>query len=63
MQLTPEQVAKFQAIYKAKFGYEINSEQAYEQGIKLIRLVQIIYKPMTQSELALIIKRQNRLNN
>jgi hypothetical protein len=50
MQLTPEQVAKFQAIYKAKFGREISNEQAYEQGVKLVRLMEIVYRPMTRAE-------------
>jgi uncharacterized tellurite resistance protein B-like protein len=50
MQITPEQVGKFQAIYKAKFGREISRELAYEQGVKLIRLMEIIYKPMTLTD-------------
>jgi len=50
MQLTPELVAKFQAIYKAKFGREISNEQAYEQGVKLVRLMEIVYRPMTRAE-------------
>lgn len=63
MQLTPEQVAKFQAIYKAKFGREISREQAYEQGVKLVRLMQIIYRPMTQADLEKVEMRQQSFNN
>ena len=63
MQLTNEQVAKFQAIYKAKFGLEISREQAYEQGIKLVRLMQLVYRPMTKGELVKVNGRQENLNN
>ena len=63
MQLTPEQVARFQAIYKAKFGQEISREQAYEQGVKLVRLMEIIYKPMTQAYFEKVKKRQQELLN
>lgn len=63
MQLTPEQVAKFQAIYKAKFGREISRELACEQGVKLVRLMEIIYKPMTLADDEKVKKRQQQLKS
>lgn len=48
--LSDEQVSKFQTIYKNRFGREISREEAYEKGAKLIRLVELIYKPMTEAE-------------
>lgn len=63
MQLTGEQVVKFQAIYKAKFGREISREHAYEQAIKLVQLMKIIYKPITQEDFKKVKKRQQELNN
>lgn len=45
-----EQVMKFQSLYKTCFGKEISREDACEQGIKLIRLVELIYKPITEIE-------------
>ncbi len=50
MVLSDEQIKKFQNIYKDKFGKEISKEDAYEKGIKLLRLLHIIYKPMTQDD-------------
>lgn len=50
MVLSDEDVAKFQALYKREFGIEISKEDAYEQGIKLLSLLAIVYKPMTQEE-------------
>lgn len=37
-------------LYHKRFGKEISREEAYGKGIKLMRLVEIIYKPMTESE-------------
>ncbi len=48
--LSHEQITKFQMLYKNRFGKEISREEAYEQGVKLIRLVELIYKPMTEAE-------------
>ena len=50
MNLTDQQLTKFQALYKARFNKDLSREKAYEKGIKLVRLMQIIYKPMTESE-------------
>jgi len=48
--LSDEQITKYQTLYKNRFGKEISREEAYEQGAKLIRLVELIYKPMTEDE-------------
>lgn len=48
--LSDEDIAKFQNLYKSHFGIEISREDAYEQGIKLVRLMSIVYKPMTEDE-------------
>ncbi len=56
MVLSDEDIEKFQTLYKSEFGIEIGKEDAYEKGIKLLRLMSIIYKPMTQEEFDLIQK-------
>ena len=48
--LSDEQITKFQNMYKKRFGKEITREEAYEKGIKLMRLVEIVYQPMTEAE-------------
>ena len=48
--LSEEQVTKFQTLYRNRFGREISREEAYEKGAKLIRLVELIYKPMAETE-------------
>ena len=50
MQLSDKDIASFQALYKKRFGKDIDKKEALEQGTKLVRLMQLIYKPMTQAE-------------
>ena len=50
MVLSDKNIADFQAIYKARFGKEISREEAIEKGIKLLRIVELVYKPMTERE-------------
>lgn len=56
--LSDEQIRKFQTLYKNRFGKEISREEAYEKGAKLIRLVELIYKPMTEKEYKRVQKRR-----
>ncbi|MDE1970026.1 MAG: hypothetical protein KGI50_00390 [Patescibacteria group bacterium] len=49
-------IERFQALYKELFGTEIEKEDAYEKGIKLLQLTSAIYKPMTKEEYELIQK-------
>ena len=48
--LTDEQIEKFRALYKKRFGKEISKEDALTQGAKLVRLVSLIHEPMTKEE-------------
>jgi hypothetical protein len=50
MVLSDEDITKFQALCKSELGIEISREDAYEKGIKLFRLMSIVYKPMTEQE-------------
>ena len=45
MALTDEKIKEFQELYKEHFGTEISKEDARENGIKLLRLISIIYRP------------------
>lgn len=56
--LTDDQIKKFQALYKKRFGKEISKEVALEQGVKLVRLMEIIHRPMTKEEYETIQKRR-----
>jgi urease accessory protein UreF len=61
--LSDEQITKYQTLYKNRFGKEISREEAYEQGAKLIRLIELIYKPMTENEYKQLQKRREETKN
>jgi len=48
--LSEKDIAEFQKIYKEQFGKEISKEDAYAKGVKLLRLVQLVYQPITQEQ-------------
>jgi len=56
--LTDEQVTKFQTIYRNRFGKEISRADALEKGARLVRLMQIVYQPITEQELLEFQKRR-----
>jgi len=58
MELSKEQITQFQILYKKRFGKEICREEAYEKGVKLARLMELIYRPMTQKEYEQLQKRR-----
>jgi len=45
-------------IYKTHFGKEISRKEAYEQSTKLIRLIQLTYKPIAENEYKQLQKRR-----
>ena len=63
MFLTDDDVLQFQAIYRQQFGKEISQEDARERGTKLVRLFEIIHKPMTKQEFDVIQARRRVLQN
>jgi hypothetical protein len=50
MVISDKQIEKFQEIYRNYYGSEISKEEAYEQGMKLIRMLKVIYHPITKEE-------------
>jgi hypothetical protein len=56
--LTNEEVQKFQEFYKSRFGKVISYEEAYEKGMKLVRIIELVYKPMSQEEYQALQKRR-----
>ena len=61
--LSDEQIRKFQILYKKRFGKEIGREEAYEKGVKLLRLVELTYKPMTETDYQKLQKRRKETGN
>jgi hypothetical protein len=50
MLLLDADIKKFQELYKARFGMDISKEEALAKGTQLLRLMELVYKPMTKEE-------------
>ncbi len=61
MILSDEQITRFQTLYKIRFDKEISREDAREQGMKLVNLMRLIYRPMTVAEYRKLQKRRREL--
>lgn len=44
--LSEKAVKEYQELYKREFGVELSNEKAREEAEKLIRLFQVIYRPI-----------------
>lgn len=49
--VTEAEIAKFQQLYKQHFGIDLPRDVALHKYIRLLRTVELTYKPMTQEEL------------
>jgi hypothetical protein len=61
--LTEEQIKTYQVLYKNRFGREIGREEAIEKGTKLLRLVELIFVPMTETEYQKLQERRRETGN
>lgn len=48
--LSDEMVEKFRQIYFARFGEQPTKEEAYDQGMKLLRMMKVIYRPLPKEK-------------
>ncbi len=63
MNLTNQQIIRFQAIYKTRFHKDLSKAEALEKGMKLVRMMQLIYKPMTESDYQKLQERRRQTAN
>ena len=50
MNITKNDVAKFQALYKKHFGKDIDYQEAFKQLTLLVRQMEIVYQPVTKQQ-------------
>lgn len=48
--LTDKQITSFMEIYKNRFGKELDREEAFGKATSLLRMVELVYKPITETE-------------
>jgi len=56
--ISAEDLLEFKRIWKKEFNEEISDEKALDRAIKLLTLVRIVYKPMTQADYEALEKRR-----
>ncbi len=61
MSLTKAQLKKYRELYKERFGFDISKEEACEKAENLVRMVELVYKPMTKQELKQLQNRRKEL--
>lgn len=60
--MIPEkQLKKFKEIYKKCFGKDLSDDDALEKATKLLRTVEITYKPMTVEQYKALQKRRKEI--
>jgi len=52
-------IRKYQKLHKRYFGEDISRKEALEKGTNLLRLMELIFKPMNESEYKQVQERRN----
>lgn len=58
MEVSPEQLEKFRAIYREQFGVELDPKEALEKAIALLQVMKHVYQPMTEADLQRVQERR-----
>ncbi len=56
--ISKEQLEEFKKIYKKRFKKDITDEEALRQATGLLRMVELVYKPITVKEYEALQKRR-----
>lgn len=59
--ISKEMLEKFKTIYQKRFGEDLSDQDALEKATKFLRLVELIYKPMTQEKYDILQKRREEI--
>ena len=54
--ISDEMITKYQELVKKRFNREVSRSEALEQGTRLSRLVELVFKPMSETEFKLVQK-------
>ena len=58
MEIAPEKLEKFRALWREKFGVEITPKEALEKALPLLTLMKAVYQPLTEAECQEVRQRQ-----
>ena len=48
--ISEERLDKFKQLYKKRFNIELSNQDALEKATKLLRIIEIVYKPTTKED-------------
>ena len=49
--ITEEHIKKFKELYFTYFGIQLDKNEAYEKASKVLRLVELVYEPITKEKI------------
>jgi hypothetical protein len=58
MTISAKALEEYKEIYRKQYGKDISDADALEQAPKLLRLMEIVYKPMTQEDFDILEERR-----
>lgn len=61
MRISPEALEEFKRIYKKTFGKDLSEADTLDKATRALRLVELIYKPMTREDMEETQKRLKEL--
>ncbi len=61
MEIAPEQLNAFRALYREKFGIELTQKEALEKALPLLILLKASYRQMTEDDLKRVRERRQTL--
>ena len=50
MNITDEDIAEFQALFKSRFNIDLDHSTARDKLLKLVRQMEIVYQPITKKQ-------------
>lgn len=59
--ISQETLEKFKIIYKKRFGVELSNQDTLDKANRLLRIIEIIYKPMTAGNYEKLQKRRQKM--
>lgn len=61
MHISSEDLAVFRQLYLAQYGQDLSEAEALETARKMLRLVQLVYRPMTEADYEEITAHQTKI--
>lgn len=59
--ISEKDLDKFKKIYKEHFDIELSNQEALDKATKVLRLVEIVYKPMTKDDYEKVQTRREKI--